>query len=75
MSIKLTLSADPERTVTVPILPVSHGGATSADYSVPAQVVFNSGDTEKTIAFAAVDDTVDDDGESVRLWLGTLPPG
>ena len=74
-SIKLTLSADPERTVTVPILPVSHGGATSADYSVPAQVVFNSGDTEKTIAFAAVDDTVDDDGESVRLWLGTLPPG
>ena len=61
--------------MTVPILPVSHGGATSADYSVPSQVVFNSGDTEKTIAFSAVDDTVDDDGESVRLWLGTLPPG
>ena len=74
-SIKLVLSADPERTVTVPILPVSHGGATSADYSVPAQVVFNSGDTEKTIDFAAVDDSIDDDGESVELWLGTLPPG
>ena len=74
-SIKLVLSADPERTVTVPILPVSHGGATSADYSVPSQVVFNSGDTEKTIDFAAVDDSIDDDGESVELWLGTLPPG
>ena len=42
---------------------------------MPAQVVFNSGDTEKTIAFEAVDDTVDDDGESVQLSLGTLPPG
>ena len=74
-SIKLTLSADPERTVTVPILKANQNGASAGDYSVPAQVVFNSGDTEKTIAFEAVDDTVDDDGESVQLSLGTLPPG
>ena len=74
-SIKLVLSADPERTVTIPILKANQNGASAADYSVPAQVVFNSGDTEKTIDFAAVDDSIDDDGESVELSLGTLPPG
>ena len=39
------------------------------------QVVFQSGDTEKTLSFQAVDDSVDDDGESVQLSLGTLPTG
>ena len=75
VAVKVTLSADPERTVTVPILSANQGGATAADYSVPAGVVFNSGDTEKSITFAATDDSVDDDGESVELSLGTLPTG
>ena len=45
--------------MAVPILIDGQGGATSADYSgVPAEVVFDSGDTEKTIAFAAADDSV-----------------
>ena len=36
----------------------------------------NSGDTEKTHQHSqAVDDSVDDDGESVQLSLGTLPAG
>ena len=48
VSIKVVLSADPERTVTIPILRVNQNGATSADYSVAAQVVFNSGNTEKS---------------------------
>ena len=38
-------------------------------------VTFNSGDTEKSITFAATDDSVDDDGESVLLGFGTLPTG
>ena len=42
---------------------------------MPTQVVFNSGDTEKSITFAATDDSVDDDGESVELSLGALPTG
>ena len=76
MSIKVVLSADPERTVTIPILTADQNGATAADYTVPAQVVFQSGDTEKTLSFArTVDDSVDDDGESVQLSLGTLPTG
>ena len=38
-------------------------------------MVFDSGDTEKTITFEATDDSVDDDGESVQLSLGALPAG
>ena len=41
----------------------------------PTSVTFNSGDTEKSITFAATDDSVDDDGESVLLGFGTLPTG
>ena len=68
------LSADPERTVEVPLLRVNQGGASSGDYSgVPGSVTFHSGDTEATFAFSALHDTVDDDGESVRLTFGNLP--
>ena len=76
--IKVILSADPERTVTIPISKANQGGATNGDYSgVPtnASVTFNSGDTEKSITFAATNDSVDDDGESVLLSFGTLPTG
>ena len=76
--IKVILSADPERSVTVPINKANQGGATDGDYSgVPANasVTFNSGDTEKSITFAATDDSVDDDDESVLLSFGTLPTG
>ena len=41
---------------------------------MPGNVVFDSGDTEKTFDFEAIQDTVDDDGERVRLTFGTLPP-
>ena len=75
--VTVTLSADPERTVTIPIVKTHQGGASSSDYSgVPDNVVFNSGDTSKTFTFAATADTVDDDGESVKLTFGTtLPTG
>ena len=73
---KVILSADPERTVTIPISAANQDGATNADYSVPGSVVFNSGDTEKTLSFQASQDAVDDDGESVKLGFGgTLPDG
>ena len=75
-TITVTLSADPERTVTIPISKANQDGASSSDYSgVPASVVFNSGETSKTFTFAATSDTVDDDGESVKLSFGTLPTG
>ena len=75
-SIKVKLSADPERTVTIPINKDNQDGATGGDYSgVPTSVTFESGDTEKTFDFAATADSVDDDGESVKLTFGTLPTG
>ena len=73
VTVKVTLSVDPERAVTIPITKTNQGGATASDYSVPSSVVFNAGETEKTIDFEATDDAVDDDGESVRLGFGNLP--
>ena len=76
VTVKVKLSADPERTVTIPISKTPQGGAASADYSgVPASVVFNSGDTEKEFDFQATEDSVDDDGESIKLGFGTMPTG
>ena len=76
VTIAVTLSADPERTVTIPISTTNQGGASDGDYSgVPVSVTFNNGETSKSFSFAATDDSVDDDGESVKLTFGTLPAG
>ena len=77
VTVTVTLNADPERTVTIPITTTDQDGASSADYSgVPASVTFNAGDTEVDITFSASSDSVDDDGESVKLTFGnTLPTG
>ena len=74
VEVTVTLSADPERTVVIPIEKINQGGATTADYSgVPQNVTFDSGDTSKSFTFTAETDTVDDDGESVELAFGALP--
>ena len=76
VEVKVTLNADPKRQVVVPITATNLGNATGADYSgVPANLTFESGETEKSFTFTAIDDTRDDDGESVQLAFGTLPPG
>ncbi|WP_419554544.1 Calx-beta domain-containing protein [Candidatus Poriferisodalis sp.] len=74
--VTVTLSAAPERTVTVPITATGQGGASGDDYSgVPASVTFAAQDTSVSFTFAATADTVDDDDESVLLGLGALPDG
>ena len=74
ISIQVILSEDPEREVVIPITRAERGGATSTDYSgVPDSVTFESGDTEQSFTLTAIDDDVDDDGESVRLTFGELP--
>ena len=52
-------------------------GATGDDYSgVPASLTFGPTDMEKTFTFTATQDSVDDDGESVKLTFGSaLPAG
>ena len=75
-TVTVELSADPERTITIPISVTHNGGATSADYSgAPSSVTFTSGDTSESFAVTATDDSVDDDGESLTLDFGSLPTG
>ena len=76
VTVTVTLNADPERDVTIPLTTTDLDGASSADYSgVPPNVSFNSGETEQTFTFSATQDTANDDGERVRLGFSTLPAG
>ena len=75
-AVTVKLTADPERTVVIPLTATDRDGATSADYAaLPASVTFEPGDTSKTFTFTATDDAIDDDGERVVLGFGTLPDG
>ena len=74
VEVTVTLSADPEREVTVQLTHDPQGNTGSADYSgVPGSLVFQIGDTEKSFTFSATADDIDDDGESVALGFGTMP--
>ena len=74
VTVTVTLSEDPEQTVVIPLSAAPEGGGVPSDYSgVPASVTFDSGDTEATFTFTAAHDAEDDDGESVKITIGTLP--
>ena len=76
VSVSMLLSADPERSVSIPLTTTNLGGATGADYSgIPSSLTFASGETKKTFTFTAADDTEDDDGERVELGFEGLPTG
>ena len=75
MSVEVKLTSAPASAVTVPVTHTPQGATSSGDYSgVPANVMFSAGETSKAFTFTATQDTVDDDGESVLLAFGTLPP-
>ena len=79
VTITVTLSAAPGRTVTISITAIAKGGADGDDYSRSAMsVTFNSADTSATFTVTATDDNFyDGDGndETVTLSFETLPPG
>ena len=73
VDVMVTLSADPERTVTIP---VKASPDASGDYSIPGSVTFNAGETQKPVNFATVDDTVVENAETFTLSFGSdLPEG
>ena len=74
VEVEVTLSGDPERSVTIPITATGQGGATSNDYAInPPSLTFESGgEMSKLLTFSATDDGVDDDGESVKLVFGSV---
>ena len=74
VSVAVSLSAIPERSVTIPLTATNGTGATSSDYSIPSSITFASTETSKTLTFSATDDAVDEDNETVTLGFGTLPP-
>ncbi len=75
VSVTVTLSADPERSVTIPLTTTNGTGAVAGDYSgVPASVAFASGETSKTLTFSATDDSVDESDETVTLSFGASLP-
>ena len=75
-TVVVELSAAPSVPVTIPLTPSRQGGATAGDYSgVPPSVTFQAGQTRQTFTVTATDDSVDDDGESVRIGFGPLPDG
>ena len=72
-AIQIVLSDDPEQDVTVPVTATEQDGASDQDYSLSAtSVTFMSGETRKTIIFTAAQDTVDDNGEKVKLAFGSI---
>ena len=73
VEVTVTLSADPERGVTIPIVATPGDGASAADYTVADTVTFASGEMSKVLTFGATGDTEDDDDETVALSFGTLP--
>ena len=76
VAVEVSLSGDPEREVEIPLTVQSAGGAEAGDYTVSAQrLTLNSGRQTAQVTVTAVDDAVDDDGESVELGFGTLPSG
>ena len=75
-TVTVALSVAASRSVTVRLTKTHLGGATAADYTgVPSSVTFAAGETAQTFTVTAVDDTADDDGESVQLGFDTLPAG
>ena len=73
VTVRVTLSANPERSVTIPITATGQDGATSNDYAIdPPSLTFASDERSKSLTFTATDDGVDDDGESVKLAIGSV---
>ena len=72
----VTLPRGLDRPVEVPLTVTHIGGATAADYEpLPSSVTFAAGVSETVVRVVPVDDDEDDDGEELRLGLGTLPAG
>ena len=73
-TVTVQLSEAPTRPIDIPLTTTSTT-ATAYDYTgVPASVRFGSNDTKRTFTVTAVDDSVDDNGESVTLTLGNPLP-
>ena len=71
-SVTVSLSDPPERQVSIPLTITRLDGASESDFTLSArQLVFAANQTQVSFTVSAIDDTVDDDGERIRIALGT----
>ena len=78
VTVTVRLDAAPGRTLDMPIplTATSTDGAWPGDYTLPASITFGAGQTLKTFTFRAVQDTRQEDQETVILGFGApLPAG
>ena len=78
VGVSVGLGSAPASNMTIQVAAEGGGGAVSSDFRVgPTSLVFtpDDWDTAQTVAVTAVDDRVDDDGESVVLRFDSLPAG
>ncbi len=72
---RVTLSAAPERSVTIPITATNEGGVTAADYwCVPNKPTVCTGETDKYFTIHATRDPGGEDLESVLRGFGSTMP-
>ena len=72
--ITVLVSPAADRRVDVPLVVALEGGATDEDYrGVPASVVFEAGESQRTMSVEVLADDVSDSGEGMVLSLGELP--
>ncbi len=78
VTVTVRLDAAPGRTLNIPIplTASSPDGAWTGDYAMPSSIIFGSNQTEQTFSVTAVNDTVQEDEETVLLGFGEpLPAG
>ena len=75
VEVSVLLDGAPGDSVRADLSTARQGGATTADYRVPTNVVFASGETSKMIPFSATQDSDNDPDESVKIGFDTLPTG
>ena len=76
VTITVNLDKDPHRELTLLLTATPGGGATTADYETPpGEVVFAAGETSKELTITAIDDAVDESGETLTLGFSTPPEG
>ena len=76
ITVAVEISEAPPSAVQIPLTVTNRNGATSADYTIGVTSIFFSPQiTRVNFDVTATDDAEDDDGESVRIVLGSLPEG
>ena len=77
LTVTVTLGGAAPSALSIPVRVASSpaASASAGDYTLPSPVTVAMGDTSGTLTFAAVDDMIAEDAETLTLELGTLPAG